>query len=104
MEVSVSVWHAVAPVFHLAGTEGELVSVSVAVEPRSLEELLECLASLAFPVNPEIVHGVPTVVEFPAWESKLYEVRDALRAWGFDPRNMTVNRMVDAIAAHSSAA
>lgn len=95
-----SVWHAVSSVSHLTGTEGELVSVRVSVEPRSLEELLECLASLAFPVNPEIFHGVPTVVEFPAWESRLFEVQDALRAWGFDSRIMTVNRMVDTISAH----
>lgn len=95
-----SVWHAVAPSSHLIGSEGELVSVRVSVEPRSLEDLLECLASLAFPVNPEIFHGVPTVVEFPAWEARLYQVQDALRAWGFDPRAMDVNRMVDAISAH----
>ena len=84
----------------LTGSEGELVSIRVSVEPRALEELLECLAGLAFPVNPEIFHGIPTIVEFPAWETRLYEVRDALRAWGFDVACVEVNRMADTILAH----
>lgn len=95
-----SVWHAVSSRSSLSGSEGELVSVRVSAEPRALEEVLECLASLPFPVNPEIFHGVPTVVEFPAWEAQLYGVRDALRAWGFDPGCFEVSRMADAISAH----
>lgn len=101
MEVSVSVWHsALHSASFLSGSEGELVSIRVSADPRSLEDLLECLATLAFPVNPEIYHGVPTVVEFPAWESRLYEVRDALRAFGFDPESAVLTRMVDTISAH----
>jgi hypothetical protein len=90
----------VPSVSSLSGSEGELVSVRVSVEPRALEDLLECLARLAFPVNPEIIHGVPTVVEFPAWETRLFEVRDALRAWSFDARSMVVKRMADTISEH----
>ena len=33
----------------LFGREGELISLSIATEPRLLEELLEALASLDFP-------------------------------------------------------
>lgn len=95
-----SVWHAVSSASSLTGSEGELVSIRVSVEPRSLEELLDCLAHLAFPVNPEIFHGVPTAVEFPAWEARVYEVRDALRAWGFATQCMEVKRMADNILAH----
>ena len=95
-----SVRHVASSEAYLSGSEGELVSVRVSVEPRALEDLLECLASLAFPVNPEIFHGVPTVVDFPAWNAQLFQVKDALRAWGFDTRCIEVNRMADAILAH----
>ena len=27
--------------------------------PRLLEDLLECLASVPFPINPQIYHGLP---------------------------------------------
>lgn len=94
-----SVWQAVSSATSLSGSEGELVSVRVSVEPRLLEELLECLASLAFPVNPEIFHGVPTTVEFPAWQARLFEVRDAVRAWGFHTNCIDVKRMADTISA-----
>ena len=95
-----SVWHsASAPAPFLSGTEGELVLVSVAVEPRLLEELLDCLSSVPFPINPQIYHGVPTVVEFPAWENKLHYVRDALRAYGFDGGALQTRDMLEAITA-----
>ena len=38
----------------LFGQEGELVLLRVAVEPRLLEDLLEALARLDFPVNPQL--------------------------------------------------
>ena len=62
----------------------ELVQVRVSTEPRCLEELLECLAGLSFPINPQIRHGVPTIVEFPAYENNLHQVRSALQAYNFD--------------------
>jgi hypothetical protein len=95
-----SVWPgAVAPAPFLTGADGELISVRISTDPRALEDLLECLSSLSFPINPELFHGVPTVVEFPAWESKLFEVRSALRAYGFDPASLQIRDMLQAISA-----
>jgi hypothetical protein len=75
------------PTPSLVGVEGELVSVRISVEPRLLEELLEALAIVPFPINPEIHHAVPgissqTFVEFPAYSNRLGEVQRALRASG----------------------
>lgn len=68
----------------LSGQEGELVSVSVDVEPRFLESLLDVLAQVTFPINPQIYHGPVTTVEFPAFEMRLDEVRRALGSRGFE--------------------
>jgi hypothetical protein len=84
---------------HLSGSEGELIQIRVATEPKRLEELLDCLASLSFPINPQIYHGVPTVVEFPAYQSRLSEVSDAIRVHGFDPTGICVSTMLQAITA-----
>jgi hypothetical protein len=63
--------------------EGELVSVRVSIDARSLEDLLDALAHLAFPVNPEIHHASPTTqVEFPAYVNHLGEVREAVARAG----------------------
>ena len=73
-----SVWPTVLPAHApLSGREGELIQVQISTEPRLLEDVLECLASVPFPINPQIYHGLPTIVEFPAYERHLYEVRDA---------------------------
>lgn len=83
----------------LLSQEGELVLVRVTVEPRSLEELLEALATLSFPVNPEIYHAMPaTRVEFPAYESKLAEVRRVLETCGFARGAVETLGMLKAIA------
>ena len=82
----------------LSGSEGELVQVRVSTDPRLLETLLECLASVRFPINPQIYHGRPTVVEFPAYAQHLDEVRDVLRAFGFDSSALRVSSMLEAIA------
>jgi hypothetical protein len=76
-----------------------LIDVRISTDPRALEDLLECLSTLSFPINPGIIHGVPTVVEFPAWEFRLGEVRSALRACGFDPAALQVRDMLEAISA-----
>jgi hypothetical protein len=95
-----SVWPgAVAPAHFLAGADGELVSLRISTDPRALEDLLDCLSRLSFPINPEIFHGVPTMVEFPAYEARLYEVRSALRAYGFDADALQVRDMLEAISA-----
>lgn len=83
----------------LTGAEGELVSVRVSIEPRHLEELLECLSELPFPVNPQIIHGRPTLVEFPAYESRVHEVQEKLHRGGFEPGAISVARMIEQIAA-----
>ncbi|MBM3729056.1 MAG: hypothetical protein FJW40_26975 [Acidobacteria bacterium] len=77
-----SVWQ--GPV--LSGRGGELVAVWIPVDPRDLEDLLEALAELPFPVNPEIDHAAG--VTFPAYDSDLDSVRDVLRVHGFDPQKI----------------
>ena len=88
-----------SPELHsLSGREGELVSVRVSVEPRLLEDLLESLAAVSFPINPQIYHGRPTVVEFPAYELRLEELRLLLRQSGFDSGSIQIHPMLDAIS------
>jgi hypothetical protein len=99
MEESMSVWPTVVhghPL--LSGREGELVQVRVTTDPRLLEDVLECLATLTFPINPQIYHGRPTIIEFPAYQLHLSEVRDALRTFGFDRSSLRVSSMLEAIA------
>jgi len=91
-------WEPASP--SLSGSEGALVSVSIAVKPRRLESLLEALAQLPFPINPEIHHEVvedATLVEFPAYAGRLEEVRRALEAYGFDRSSLHVASMLDEI-------
>ena len=66
--------------------------------------MLEALADVSFPVNPEIHHSTAhggdnrfTVVEFPAYENRLNEVRTTLRRHGFDPGAALVMSMLDEI-------
>jgi hypothetical protein len=96
----------------LLGSEGELVSISVAVEPRELENLLEALAALDFPINPEIYHDALivyvkgdgeqrtepcTLVEFPAYEDRLLKIRAALECCGLAGDAISVSAMLDEI-------
>jgi hypothetical protein len=111
-----SVWpHASLP--HspaLVGSEGELVSVCIAVEPRELEDLLEGLAALDFPINPEIYHDAAivyvshageqrlepsTLVEFPAYAARLPKIRKVLEACGFAGEMIWVLAMLEEIHA-----
>ncbi len=81
----------------LASNEGELQSLRISLDPRHLEDLLETLAELSFPINPEIRHqtaGVDrpvTVVEFPAYSSKVGEVRRAVASCGLAPESLTAS-------------
>ena len=74
--------------------------------------LLEALAGVAFPVNPQIYHDAAvvsrfadgheasqaiTLVEFPAYAGKLEEVRRSLAAFGFDPVCIQVTAMLEEI-------
>ena len=109
-----SVWSDVTathfPALH--GSEGELVSISVTVEPRDLEDLLEALATLDFPINPLIYHGAAvvyvgrdgaervepsTMVEFPAYAGWLPKIRAALATYGFSDAAISVSSMLDEI-------
>jgi hypothetical protein len=68
----------------LFGREGELISLSIATDPKLLEDLLEALASLDFPVNPQLYHRPSEVlVEFPAYSRQIEQVRAALVGQGF---------------------
>ncbi len=112
-----SIWSETVPESpSLSSREGALVSVSIAVDARQLEELLEALARISFPINPQIYHDAAvvycygdgheateaaTLVEFPAYEHRLEEVRRALEAYGFDPSGMQVTAMLDEIHAVS---
>jgi len=84
----------------LVGSEGELDSVSIAVDVRLLEQLLEALAGLPFPVNPQIHHNDTrhaTTVEFPAYASRLAEIRRAVAGRGFDPASVSARSMLEQI-------
>ena len=76
----------------LFGLEGELVSLRISVEPKLLEDLLEALSTLDFPVNPQLYHRPAQVtVEFPAYSSQVEHVRDALRGNGFEPKSLVMS-------------
>jgi len=99
-----SVWSTtVAGTLPLLGTEGALVSVSITIEPPRLEALLDALAHLDFPINPQICHDAgpathpAAVVEFPAYEKRLPEIRGLLEICGFPAKSMTATPMLDSI-------
>jgi hypothetical protein len=96
----------------LSSPEGRLLLLSITVEPRRLESLLEVLARLDFPVNPQIYHDASvtyefsdghqkslstTLVEFPAYDVRLQEVRTALEDSGFDGSSVHALDMLDEI-------
>jgi len=108
-----SAWPKQLPVApSLSTAEGALVSVSIHVEPNCLESLLEALALVSFPINPQIYHDAAlvyrfadghsqtasiTLVEFPAYEGRLDEVRRAVQAYGFQPDCLYAVSMLDEI-------
>jgi hypothetical protein len=110
-----SVWPKTLPVTpSLSTAEGALVSVSIHVEPHCLESLLEALAMVSFPINPQIYHDAAlvyryadgrdktesvTLVEFPAYEGRLEEVRSAVQAYGFEPDCIRAISMLEEIQA-----
>ena len=79
-----SVWPSAPSASVLCGSEGELYSVSISVDPRHLEALLEALAQADFPINPQIYHAdghapeARTTVVFPAYAARLPRVRTAV--------------------------
>jgi hypothetical protein len=100
-----SVWQCTPSAAPLSGSEGELVAVSISVSPHDLEALLEGLACVDFPINPQIHHAegaseAGTIVEFPAYSGGLSQVRAALASAGFDPEAIRVRRMLDEIQSY----
>jgi hypothetical protein len=98
----------------LLGSEGELVSISVTVESRDLEDLLEALAALDFPINPQIYHDAAvvyvdhdggqrvepaTMVDFPAYAEHLPKIRSVLESTGFGSNTISISPMLDGIRA-----
>ena len=81
----------------LTGLEGELVLIRIRVEARLLEDLLEALAEVPFPLNPQIYHYPETVVEFPAYSSRVTEIVTAITKRGFDAGQMQVANLLEAI-------
>ena len=108
-----SVWPVTSPAGPwLGGSDGALVSISIHVDPRFLESLLEALAQAPFPVNPQIYHDAAivycyadgreeaedaTLVEFPAYAARVDELRGVLEAYGFDPASIHVTAMLEEI-------
>ena len=84
-----------APAPTLFGSEGELVLLRFEVDPKHLEDLLDALAHLDFPVNPELLHrSAHVVVEFPAYTGKVEDVRRTLKAYRFDPGALETARVL----------
>jgi hypothetical protein len=94
-----------------------LVCVRIAVEPRLLEGLLDMLARLSFPINPQLYHDASavsvgpdgsrhtepaTVVEFPAWTLRVPELRKALDRSGLPGVRLELRDMLDDIHSLSS--
>ena len=100
----------------LSGSEGALISISVHVEPRRLEALLDALAQVDFPINPQIYHDAEviylyadgaeqkqpaTIVEFPAYQARLGEIQRTLESYGFPPDSLHFAEMLDEIHCES---
>jgi len=96
----------------LTGAQGDLVLVSIAVKARRLEALLETLADLPFPVNPEIYHDAAVVcvyqdgrreaepvvlVDFPAYAVDVGTVKRALSARGFPDDAVWARNLLEGI-------
>jgi len=106
-----SVWpDTVARTSSLVGSEGALVLVTIPVQPRLLERLLDTLAEVDFPVNPQIYHDgaivysladgserteSATLVEFPAYANHLPGLRLALAQRGFNPDDIEALGVLD---------
>ncbi len=79
----------------LFGQDGELVSVFISIEPRLLEDLLEALATVEFPINPQLYHQAAQVsVEFPAYSSQIEAIRRILMKCGFNTAVLTYQRVL----------
>ena len=63
----------------MPNTVDELLMVRVTVPAQELEDVLDMLAGLRFPVNPELFSsGGETMIEFPTYGHQLKEVYSIL--------------------------
>jgi hypothetical protein len=85
---------------YLRTSEGELLHLSLSVDLRRLEPLLDTLDGLPFPVNPEIVHPLQEAssvdVNFPAYERRLPGLITTLEQAGFTRDLLTVRGALSA--------
>ena len=82
----------------LAGSEGELVLLRLAVSPHLLEDVLESLAGTPFPVNPQIIHQPGNVtIEFPAYQNQVDCTRKLLEKGNLPVENLEIIKMLNAI-------
>ena len=101
----------------LNGAEGILISINITVEPCDLEALLEALAQLDYPINPQIYHqGMAvyrtrdgrehseptTIVDFPAYATWVADIRRVLSLYGFDPASVHVFAMLEELHGHQT--
>ena len=62
----------------LSTAEGTLISISIDVEPHSLESLLDALAQISFPVNPQIYHDAVMVYRYADGREEKFDLRPRL--------------------------
>ena len=69
--------------FRVFGSERDAVTVRLSVAPHALEDLLDALAQLDFPVDPRIIHRTDLVcVEFTSSLCHAAQVEEAFGALG----------------------
>ncbi len=87
----------------LTGSEGELLSIHIFAPWRDLESVLEALARVDFPINPEITHGQPlTEIAIPVFSNQVGEVRGALSGNGLSHCRMEVRSFLRELTAAAS--
>jgi hypothetical protein len=94
----------------LNSVEGVLISISITVDACDLEALLDSLAQLDYPINPQIYHRAAavyryadgkeeakatTIVEFPAYAGWLPGIRRIVESYGFSPTCVHSAPMLD---------
>jgi hypothetical protein len=88
------------PTHSLAGRDGELVLIRITVEPRLLERLIEALGETSYHINPQVFPNSPAgaLVEFPAYESWIGLIGDAVKREGLEPAGFEAVRMITKLA------
>jgi hypothetical protein len=75
----------------------ELSSVTISIAPRDIERLLDALAQLPHPINPDLRYEEwLTHVDFPAWNSWVDDLRQLLEKEGFHGARLRCRPAIDA--------